>query len=330
MTRVIRMTRVTRMTRVARMARMRTLAALVLAAVVGPLAACADAGARPDGAGGGAPGPSPSTSPSDGPVNLVPPGYAGRFRVAAHVLESQLGGVLGPAHGPQLCLVVATSNPPQCDGPDVVGWSWPDVPHESVSGTRWGSYQLVGTFDGARFTMTEPATVAGADTPGVSNPAMPDFTSPCPEPAGGWRPVEVDNATDAAFEKARTVAAASPDFAGLWIDQDTSAGESGGVNDPTKFVLNVRFTRDLRTHEAELRRVWGGALCVSPARHTEAELRAIQDALTEPGVAASSVDTVGGRVNLTVWVAEADRQAELDRRYGAGTVRLMGVLEPLD
>jgi len=37
-------------------------------------------------------------------------------------------------------------------------------------------------------------------------------------------------------------------------------------------VLNVRFTKDLARHEADIRTIWGGALCVSKALHTLAEL----------------------------------------------------------
>lgn len=52
--------------------------------------------------------------PSTGPVNLVPDGYIGRFRIATTVLENE-------QHGPQLCVGVAQSLPPQCGGLDISG-----------------------------------------------------------------------------------------------------------------------------------------------------------------------------------------------------------------
>ena len=273
-------------------------AGLVLAVCVAALAACA--GERPA---------APAwTAVAAEPVNPVPAGYHGRFRVAATVLGS-------PAHGPQLCQAVAESYPPQCAGPDLPGWSWAGLAHQSASGTRWGHYLLIGTFDGKRLTLTEPAKIAD---PAATPPATPHLTSPCHEPSGGWRPVDPDKAGQGALETAIALASTSADFAGAWIDAENS-------------VLNVRYTGDPATHEAELRRVWGGALCLLPARRTEADLRAVQEELIrEPGVHSSGVDVAANRVDVGVWVADVTRQADLDNRYGPGVVRLVGFLEPLD
>ncbi|MFD2355737.1 hypothetical protein ACFSTC_50405 [Nonomuraea ferruginea] len=94
---------------------------------------------------------------------------------AVSVLES-------PEHGPQLCAEMATSLPPQCGGPDIVGWDWSKVRHESVRGTKWGWYRVVGTWDGSRLTLTEPP---GAAVERASEEHSLD--SPCPVPEGGWR-----------------------------------------------------------------------------------------------------------------------------------------------
>jgi hypothetical protein len=299
-------------------------AALLLAAATGLLVGCAGEGVRPAGGPENTAGAvsAPPAAPAE-PVNPVHSGYGGRFRVEATVLESA-------DHGPQLCQAVADSYPPQCGGPDITGWSWRAVPHEAASGTRWGDYLMVGTFDGERFALTEPAKLS-ADGPSRTPAATPsEFASPCPEPAGGWRPVDPTRATEAALQEVAAVARTSPDFGGLWVDQDIPASDRP-ANDPTRLVVNVRFTRNLADREAELRRVWGGALCVSPARHTEAELLAIQQELTTlPGVHSSSADVVGNRIDLGVWVAKVDWQAELDARYGSGVVRLVGTLEPAD
>src|SRR5829696_1122227 len=65
-----------------------------------------------------------------------------RYAVSATVLES-------PDHGPQLCSSVMESYPPQCGGggPDVVGFDWAEG-EESASGTTWGAFRVVGTWDG--------------------------------------------------------------------------------------------------------------------------------------------------------------------------------------
>ena len=56
------------------------------------------------------------------------------------------------------CLgAVAESFPPQCSGPEIVNWDWSSVDgEESASGVTWGSYAVQGTWDGARFTVTQP------------------------------------------------------------------------------------------------------------------------------------------------------------------------------
>lgn len=304
------------------MTRTRTIVTLILTMTALPLAACANQSERLGGEPAAAPSlvtprsTRPPVPAGDGPVNPVPAGYAGRFRVAATVLES-------PKHGPQLCQFVMTSLPPQCGGPDVVGWSWDAVPHSSEAGTTSGSYVLVGKFDGVRFTLTEPARPStSADYP---PPQVPDYTSPCPTPSGGWRPADPAKTTDATFQKVQLVARVNRGFGGLWINQLPPSG-TGGLWVPELTVLNVRFTGNLAKNEAALRKVWGGPLCVTSAKYTEARLTAIQRELNE----SSSVDVVRGRVDLSVWVADLARQEELDARYGPGLVRLVGAMQPLD
>ena len=252
-------------------------------------------------------------------MGLVPAGYDGRFRFAGTVLE-------GPEHGPQLCSVVATSYPPQCGGPDVVGWSWDGLDAASSGGTTWGNYVVVGTWDGRRLHLTEPARV---DDGGSGRPAparKPDFSTPCAPPEGGWRPVDLDRTTTEAFERVAALAAESPELAGLWIDQPPD-----GDNDPTGMVVNARFTDRLAANERELREVWGGALCVSAASRTQAELESVQRTLADlPGFVGSGPDVIAGVVDAQVYVATERAQRELDERFGPGVVRLAGVLQPMD
>lgn len=254
--------------------------------------------------------------------SLVPIGYDGRYRTSTTaVLES-------PDHGPQLCFILAMSYPPQCGGPDIAGWDWSLVEAESAGGTTWGSYTLVGTFDGSTFTLTEPAAAPDETVPPTASEH--DFTAPCPEPPGGWQPVDSERATEAALEAASATAQASPGFGGLWIDQQR-AGNELGDNDPQQLVLVVKTTGDVAALEEALREDWGGSLCVTTASRTEAELRAIQYELADaPGVYSTGVDIVAGRVTLGVYVATEKRQRELDEEYGKGVVQQQRELEPID
>ncbi len=60
---------------------------------------------------------------------------------------------------PMFCLGgVLQTRPPQCDGPEIVGWDWDAVEGaETANGVTWGAYALQGNWDGERFTLTRPA-----------------------------------------------------------------------------------------------------------------------------------------------------------------------------
>jgi hypothetical protein len=285
------------------------------------LLGCGQGTAAP-GAGATAQGrPSAPVEAGGADRNLVPDGYDGRYRGVGLVLEA-------PGAGPQLCLGGALeSYPPRCSGPVVVGWSWEEVPegsYESASDVRWGSYAVIGRYDGQQLSMTEPAAVPGPhDLPGWTEP---DFASPCPTPQDGWVPPDPDRATDKAFQQALALAEAADGYGGAWIDQQGSAS-----NDPTRFVLNVTTTGDVSVLEDRLREVWGGSLCVSAAPRTTAQLDRIQaEVSSAEGFLGSGRDDVRGVVHLDVLLATRAQQAELDQSYGAGAVVLRGALEPLD
>ena len=250
-----------------------------------------------------------------------------RYKATTTVLES-------PDHGPQLCLgAVADSLPPQCGGPDIVGWDWDAVDdEESASGTTWGDYSLVGTWDGQRFTLTEPPAAAVYKDRGDF-----DFSTPCDPPPGGWAVIDAGTATYEGQAAAMAYANEQPDYGGAWVDQSINPAsgrepiDEGAMNDATKLVLNVRFTDDLDRHEAAIREVWGGPLCVSQARHPIRDLRALQGRLHEELDALSSgVDEVRGVLEIGVVVADPQVQESLDDRYGPGVVKLSGALQPVD
>jgi hypothetical protein len=282
---------------------------------------------RDVGADGAAPTALSAAAPGAYPRNLIPDGYAGRFRIAAMVLQNQY-------HGPQLCVGSTSSMPPQCGGPDIPDWSWDGLPHETATATTWGSYVLTGTVDGNNFRLTEPARAATADDRGpFPQPHRTDFSIPCPTPAGGWRPVDPARTTQQAFEAAYTMVNAQPDFAGSRLGRLTPPD---GTNDPDKVVLVVRFTGDLARHEAEIRAVYGGAICVIAGERSIAELTRIQHEEAGEGVAASerrmtsSVDPDTGTLRIEVFVGTQARQRELDAKHGPGVVVLTGLLTPID
>ncbi|MFG1702980.1 hypothetical protein ACFLIM_07290 [Nonomuraea sp. M3C6] len=246
-----------------------------------------------------------------------------RYQASLTVLE-------GGGHGPQLCSMVAQSLPPQCGGPDVVGWDWSKVAHESVRGVKWGSYRVVGTWDGARLTLTEPP-----GEPARADPEAEDrFASPCPEPEGGWRPIDPAKTTERTMKEAMERARTAEEFAGTWIDrlgpQPDPAKEE--ELDARRYVLNLRFTGDLSGREAWIREVWGGALCLTGAQRTETELHRIQRAIEAElagGMVSTSPDEIANRVNAVVWLATDDLRRRLDEKYGGGAIALDGMLKPV-
>ena len=230
------------------------------------------------------------------------------------------------AHGPQLCGAMVDTLPPDCSGPDVIGWSWDEVDgEESRNGTTWGDYDVVGTWDDGRLTLTEPP----APPQGADPPSEPDFTTPCPEPDGGWAVVDPATATQAALDAVIDQARRRDDFAGVWYDSSEAP-----YDEPTKLVLNVRVTGDVDAAEADLRETWGGSLCVSSGGRPLAELRAIQDEIftdlgsTVPLVSAG-VDETRGVITVEAFIDDG-LQADLDDRYGPGLVEVTARLQPVD
>jgi hypothetical protein len=257
------------------------------------------------------------TPPADTPAPSGP-----RYQGSGTVLESE-------AHGPELCLGgVATSLPPQCSGIPLVGWDWDKVEGEQkAQKTTWGEYQVTGTYDGKVLTPTEPPGPAKYSESAI------EIKSACPEPAGGWQRPDPKRANHDQLARANTAAQAQPDFAGLWIvDPNKPVGER---QDMSQVILNVAFTGDLERHTKELRKHWGGALCVVQRARTEAELIKIQESLqpilTELGLVflGSSGDVVAGVVRVDVVFADASQQAKLDEKFGAGVVLLTSRLRPV-
>jgi hypothetical protein len=259
----------------------------------------------------------------------------------AQVLEGN-GTVLDDGGGPELCLGgVADSYPPQCGGIPLAGWDWAAVEgEESAAGTTWGDFRVVGTYDGETFTVTDAGPfVPGDDTGGR------DFTTPCPEPEGGWVAVDPARATDEAFGAGAETAAALPGYVALWVDyvgnptnEDFEQLEAEGKPWPP-MIMNVVVTDDVEGAEAAIREAWGGPLCVTQREgRTEAELVAIREeaeAFITEELGFEWTWSQEGEVGLAAEVGVivdpgGAGQAALDARYGPGMVTLYPALRPVE
>ncbi len=295
-------------------------AAAVVALVVGAIAVAASNGSSPS---------------DDGNIGGAPPGPSGDLITRGTVLDDG-------TNGPQLCLGgVAESYPPQCGGPDVIGWDWSAVSgFDHASGVRWGEFVVIGTYDASAgtFTLTRPP-VAASEYDGNELPkpgAAPVWNTPCPEPQGGWRVVDPALTSQSSLEQTLQAAQARSDFAGAWVDQSINPASDGGVtssnegelNDPAQLILNVAVTSDPQSVEPELRTTWGGPLCVSKARHTERELQDIQNELPSQSDLLYS-SPVNDHVEVTVVWDDGSLQRQFDEQYGEGTVVVTSALHPV-
>lgn len=251
-------------------------------------------------ADGGAGSEAPASGPGEAP-SPVPDGA---------VRTQGLVTVIDTGQGPQVCLgAVAESYPPQCSGPAVEGFTWGDVGSEQAAGTTWGQYALTGTFDGTTFTVTDAIPAALYDT------------AAAPE-TGGLEPACDDAvATDAARatpeDMDATLAAASalPTYATAWLSRGT---------------ISVAVTGDAEAAEAELRRTWGGPLCVTTVERTDADLNAVnqelQAALGDRLLTSGS--TAPDSLDARVVFDDGTIQDWADATYGDGLVRVTSALEP--
>jgi hypothetical protein len=271
-----------------------------------------------------------AVAPVSTPTSAKSPSVATpqRYSADATVLQD-------PRHGPELCFMVALSNPPQCSGTPIAGWDWKKIlGEESANGTTWGEFHIVGTYDGTKITITEAPTKAHTPPP----VKLPDYTTPCPTPPGGWKVVDRSKFTIDDYNAFASTDRAQPDAAGLWLDSKTPV--DGSTNLFPEQVLNVAFTGDLDAHRAQLRALWGGPFCVLHHDRSTAQLQAIQKELsgsvgkelglqTSPADFQGSIDEVNNDISFDVMVATPAAQAALDQRYGAGLVHLHGLLTPV-
>jgi len=236
--------------------------------------------------------------------------------------------VLDDGDGPELCLGgVLDSLPPQCGGMPIVGWRWEDVDGEQTAGgVTWGEYHVIGSYDGATFTV---------ESAGPTIPIEPEgdiFKTPCPEPTGGWVDVDSSRTGEQDRTAAMRAAEAIPEYAGLWIDYLEEPVE---FEVPGPYILNVGFTGEPQRFEGDIRAVWGGPLCLLSFDRTHRELvrvqRGLEDVADSMGFELlwSSVDVIGNEVELGLVVATPEIEAALAEAYGEGTVHLDPALKPV-
>lgn len=279
---------------------MRIFAAAAVLTVLGATAACSTEAEMkavdPSGSDGSA-----AAAPSDGAPTPVPDG---------EVRTQGLVMVLDDGDGPEMCLGgVAESYPPQCGGPALTDFDWGDVGFEEASGVKWGSYALTGTFDGTAFTVTDAIPAALYDV--MAEPEQDPLAAACDDATT----TDTAKATPEDMDATLAAASALPTYATAWLTGNT---------------INVAVTEDAEGAEAELRRTWGGMLCVTTVERTEADLNTInqelqaelgEQLLTSGSFAPDSLDA-------QVVFDDGSIQDWADEAYGEGLVRISSALVP--
>lgn len=242
---------------------------------------------------------------------------------AGEVVTTQPVVVTGSDAGTHLCFdSLGFGGPPACTDAQVSGWDWSehDGDYSTEDGVRWGSFLLTGRFDGATFTPTEVL-------PGSAyEPEDWDFTIPCAEPAGGWWVVDAERATRDDLIRLTTVAEDLPGYALVAV---STPDGSPGPRDPLQTVVTVLVAGDPAVAEAELRRSWGGMLCVHRVEHSMADLARVQRQLSGlPGLIELGMGTPSNMVEMTVFHDDGRSQRWVDEEFGEGLVEVSSVLRP--
>lgn len=234
--------------------------------------------------------------------------------------------------GPRLWLggMRLVLGPPACDGIPLASWDWHAVEgEESEDETTWGSYHVVGSYDGESLAVTDVGPYE--DDPSAFG-TNPDTRSPCDEPDGGWVAAEPAHNTQNDVGRAAAYAESQPDYVVSWVTHlEPARLEFGPV------IFNAVFSGDAGRHEAEIRNVWDGPLCVvvrgvPTARELDRIRKEVEaglgdlglqmlwsaDPAVEPVIEIGVVADVGGK-----------GQSALDTRYGPGVVRLIPALKPV-
>lgn len=290
--------------------RTRILTVLLLAGV---LVGCGNDGSTPSDtpkAAGSAPS-SPVATPTTLP-SAIPPA-SGLVTTGSPVTV-----LAKPDQPAEACIGgVEDSYPPQCGGTVLSGFDWAEHPgdFEEYNGIRWGEFVVIGHFDGTTIDVTKVVPENEYVRP-QPTPHEDLFKPLCPEPEGGWKVVDPSKTGGTDVYKTFRVARRLPGYADGFIDMD-----------PKPAVINVRVTGDPAAAEKELRKVWGGALCVVKAGRDQAEIRRISDELGDlPGVLSWGGDNEPIKASV-IW-DDGSLQAWADNEYGDGVVTIYSALQP--
>jgi hypothetical protein len=280
--------------------------------------------------------------PDNGGLKVVTRGSSTTQEPGAIRYETDAAVEQGTSGPPELCIdpvlsaapgyLPARPTPPglPCEGPPIRGWDWSRVTEVNAQdGVRWGTYHVVGTYDGKTFTLTQQPEPAPASSP--PQPTVPDTTTPCPTPPGGWTIRDRSRFTLDDFQAVEAAAQGAADYVGEWSDGTTPV--DGAVRLSPEAVRMFAFTGDAATHQAQLEAIWGGPICVVQRPYSLDELRAAITAIdgsfgTQLGIDVFEIgpDAVGDRVDVTTTVATPAMQAAVEQRFGAGLVNLMPLL----
>lgn len=251
----------------------------------------------------------------------------------------------GPGDDPRLCLGgQLDSAPPICGDVPVHGLDWDAVTGErQIGDVTWIERAVVvGTYDGSALALTEQPRLA-TDAEIATAVDVHNGPVPCAEPTGGWA---ADGARfpsgseyNAFIERVDDYTSTRDDWGGAWIDYIDGDSTIDLSNRPDKVILVEMFTSDIAGHDADLRAIWPGAMCVTLSARTSADLEALADEVTQDEQGAGSLDLVlrssanvdyaRGAVRVFVPIATSSIQAAFDRKYGAGAVVVSGVLKPV-
>ena len=84
----------------------------------------------------------------------------------------------------QLCLgAIMESYPPQCSGPELLGWDWTQAEGQETSGdVTWGMYAVWGKWNGTNIVLDSQIQLALYDPMPIEDPALdPDNAGTTPE-----------------------------------------------------------------------------------------------------------------------------------------------------
>jgi hypothetical protein len=92
-----------------------------------------------------------------------------------------------------------------------------DEPAQTALGITWGTYRLVGIYDGASFTVIRAGLAPPTSQPSAAEQFKDEPKSPCPEPESGWKMPDPTRRSERYLEPVTRAARAEPDFAGVWL-----------------------------------------------------------------------------------------------------------------